>query len=272
MSLQIKLDRQILSLTLNRPERGNSLDPILLCDLRKTFLEAQSNTKIKAIILTGTGEKDFCTGIDTGYARDLPAEGKLNLANVAGDIATLILLGKPTVVAVNGRFMGMGVVFTCAADYRCAVPDIICQMPEINFGIFPGANCPWIMTRVCGLAWTRRFLLSGQPLTIEDAQKANIIDEIVPRDKLINKATEMAKEFTKKNPIIFASIKMAINSNSLLDYAQSQELENQLFNWFKWTDINSELNKLREHYKTNLPLYGDPDQLLKDYEKIKNSN
>lgn len=272
MSLQSKLDHQILYLTLNRPERGNSLDPPLLCDLRKIFLEAQTNSKIKSIILSGTGEKDFCTGIDTGYARDLPTDGKLNLANVAGDIATLILLGKPTVVAVNGRFMGMGVVFACAADYRCAIPDTICQMPEINFGIFPGANCPWIMTRVCGIAWTRRLLLSGLPFSIEDAVKAHIIDEIIPREKLIDKANEMAKEFAKKNPIILASIKMAVNSNPLINYAQSQELENKLFNWFKWTDANSEMSKLREQYKINFPLYGNPEQLLEDYKKIKTSN
>jgi enoyl-CoA hydratase/carnithine racemase len=235
MSLKSELESRILYLTLNRPERGNSLDPFLLCDLRIAFLDAQTNPKIKAILLTGAGQKDFCTGIDTTYARDLPNESKLNIANVAGDIATLIYMGKPTVIAINGRFMGMGVVFSAAADYRCAAPDTIFQMPEVNFGIFPGANCTAIMTRVCGISWTRRMLMSGQPFNSQEGIAAQIIDEIIPKEKLIEKATNMAKELSKKNPINLSAIKFAINTNPYLKF----------------------------------PLIGNPEQLLEDCKKYK---
>ncbi|MHA2335168.1 MAG: enoyl-CoA hydratase/isomerase family protein, partial [Candidatus Hodarchaeales archaeon] len=90
MSLIIEKKGSILQITLNRPEKANSLDPPTLVNLRKVILDAQTDNDINVIVLTGIGEKNFTTGIDIVSAMNLSPESIVNLAKVAGDIATLL--------------------------------------------------------------------------------------------------------------------------------------------------------------------------------------
>ncbi|MFX0211118.1 MAG: enoyl-CoA hydratase/isomerase family protein, partial [Candidatus Hodarchaeota archaeon] len=169
MSLISEKKNACLYLTINRPERGNSIDPPTIVKLRKTILNAQSDDQVKVIALTGSGNRDFTTGIDISSVMHFSIAGIRNLANTAGDIASLLYHGKPSVVGLNGRTMGMGVVFAAAADYRLILQSSKVSMPEVNIPAFPGASCIAIMTRVCGTAWTRRILMLGLPIDSNNA-------------------------------------------------------------------------------------------------------
>ncbi len=260
---------RVLTLTLNRPERGNSLFPPLLVDLRQAILSAQENDKVHVILLTGAGEKDFCTGIDIDAAKHISSAGRVNLANVAGDVATLVYFGKPVVVAINGRAMGMGVVFAAAADYRIMASHALFQMPEVSVGVFPGASCTTIMTRVCGVAWTRRILMSGVPFLSQDAIPARLADEVVPKEQLTLRAGETAKEYGRKNPILLQAIKVAVTHAPDVPYADQVGIETALADWYQWPDGQKQLRDLESKYKLNYTLTGKPDQLLEEYERTK---
>lgn len=268
MHLKSEIKSRILFLTLNRPDRGNSLYPPLIQDLRQQLLDAQSNRKVRGILITGAGEKDFCTGIDIKSVQKFPTDAKVNLANTAGDIATLIYSGKPTVIALNGRTMGMGVVFSVAADYRLIVDDCVLQMPEVNFGAFPGASCIVLMQRVCGVAWTRRILMLGEPITSNDALNANIADEVCPADKIRRRGTKIAKKLARKNPINLKSIKQCTNAMPDLRYMQGIDLESQLADWYEWDDTNEKYQALRVKYNIKYGLTGDAQKLMDDYGKF----
>ena len=263
-----KFEKKVLLIELDRPERGNSLDPSTLLKLRSIFLETQSNDKIRAIILTGTGEKDFCTGIDTKIAAKFSTENIKNIANLAGDIATLIYFGKPTIVAINGRLMGMGVVFSTAADFRLIVPNAVMQMPEINFGIFPGASCIVQMQRVCGPTWTKRILLSGDKFTAEDCIMANIADELCDFGQIQEKAWKIAKNIAKKNPILVKTIKMTTMHSNSLSYNDGINLESDFSRYFAWKYPEEQLKQIKEEYGLSYKLLGNPELLIKEINNI----
>jgi enoyl-CoA hydratase/carnithine racemase len=260
---------RVLQLILNRPDRGNSLFPPLLVDLRRAFLSAQGDDKVHIILLTGAGEKEFCTGVDLESAKHLSPAGRVNLANVAGDVATLIYFGKPVVIAINGRSMGMGVVFAAAADYRVMVEHALFQMPEINVGVFTSASCTAIMTRVCGVAWTRRILMSGVPFQSQNAISAHLADEIVPRDQVLPRALEVAKEYGRKNPILLKAIKFAVTNALDMPYMEQLSLETSLADWYQWPDGQNQLRELERKFKLTYKLTGDADQLLEEYQRAK---
>ncbi|MHA1822006.1 MAG: enoyl-CoA hydratase/isomerase family protein [Promethearchaeota archaeon] len=267
--LLVERKRKILTIELNRPHKGNSLDPLILVKLRRVFIEAQEDDKVRAIILTAMGQKDFCTGIDVYSAQNLSSEQKVNIANIAGDIATLIYWGKPVVVGLNGRTMGMGVVFSSAADYSIALNNIKLQMPEVNVGIFPGASCIAIMTKVCGPRAAKRILMSGRPFDTAYAQKSDIIDEVVGSiSELNSRLYEVAKDFTKKNPINLRSIKFSINSALYLNYNQTIDLETKLADWYKWEVPKVRIKELGNEFQVEYNLTGDPDALIEEYNRI----
>jgi len=260
-----ELKNKVLYLTLNRPERANSLNPPLLVELREELLKAQTNPSVRIIVMTGMGEKDFCTGIDVASVSNFTTEGKVNLALVAGDIATLLFSGKPSVVAINGRAMGMGIVFASAADYRLMVDTCEWSMPEVTAGIFPGASCVTIMSRVCGVSWTRRILMTGQKFTPEQAIRACVADEICSPPELLKKMTKVARTLKSYNQINLKSIKMATIGTSDMKYGESLELEKELSSWYEWEEPEQTLKTTLKNHSVQFSLKGDPDFLISEF-------
>jgi enoyl-CoA hydratase/carnithine racemase len=263
--LLIEQKSRTISITLNRPDRGNSLDPPTIVALHEAVSAAQKQDKIQLIILSGAGYKDFCTGIDVAAGALLSSEQRLNIANVAGDIATMIYYGKPTLVAMNGRSMGMGVVFATAADYRIIRQDSVLKMPEINAGIFPGASCIALMSRVCGIAWTRRILMTGEDFTCEDALTAGIVDEIVAEDAFQSRKDEVKSELVRKNSILLKAIKFAAVRGLDIPYREMVGLEQQLAEYYKWSKVPDALNNLPYANSWEKLLTGNPNALLEEY-------
>ncbi len=255
---------RILFLTLDRPDRGNSLDPETILSLRTAFLDAQTDPKVNIISLTGMGEKDFCTGIDIHAASDLSAENKTNIANLAGDIATLIYMGKPTIIALNGRSMGMGIVFATAADYRIAAEGISMQMPEVNVGIYPGASCIVQMTRVCGESWARKILMGGEKFGTKEALEANIVDEVVPFEFLHKHARQMARNLSKKNPTLLKCIKNSIVSMKDLSYGEGIRMESEYSQYYTWEDSEKHIKSTMDRFNIDFPLIGEPELLKQE--------
>jgi enoyl-CoA hydratase/carnithine racemase len=262
-----ELKNKVLYLTLNRPERANSLNPPLLVELRQILLNAQLNPKVRVIVLTGEGEKNFCTGIDVGSISSFSTEGKVNLALVAGDIATLLFSGKPSIVVINGRAMGMGVVFASAADYRIMVDSCEWSMPEVTVGIFPGASCVAIFSRVCGTGWTRRMLMTGQKFTPQQALQANISDEICPRGELKEKTKQIVRALKSYNSTNLKAIKMATIAMLDMNYNDSIVLEKELSAWYEWQDSDSTIKTTLKNHSIQFNLTGDPQKLIEEFEQ-----
>ncbi len=192
-------------------------------------------------------------------------EGKVNLALVAGDIATLLFTGKPSVVVANGRTMGMGAVFLAAADYRIMVDSCEWSMPEVTAGIFPGASCVAIFTRVCGVAWTRRILMTGQKFTAEQALNANLADEICSKEDLYDSMKRIARTLKSYNTTNLNAIKQAIIAMPEMNYDDSLTLEKELSSWYEWEDPQKTLENIINNHSVRFSLKGDSDFLMAEY-------
>jgi enoyl-CoA hydratase/carnithine racemase len=268
MSLQSLKDASVCHLTLNRPKRANSLDPPTIVALRQAFVDAQSDSEIKTVVLTGMGDRDFTTGIDIKAAAPMGPEAIINIANTAGDIATLIYFGKPTVVAINGRAMGMGGLFAAAADYRLMHDQAFIRMPEINIPVFPGGTAMAIFARVCGISWTKRIFMLGEPLKSENAIKANLVDELVPNTQILQQRTkEVALNLASKNTAVVKGIKLAASNALDIPYSDVLELETQLANFYGWTDEDQSLTQIAKEFNLSYQLKGNPEALLEAYRK-----
>jgi enoyl-CoA hydratase len=259
----------ILYITLSRPERGNSLDPPMLIDLRKVLIDAQEDQRIFAICITGTGEKNFCTGIDTDAFKNLSLEGSANAIKLLADVSVLIYSGKPTIAAINGRTIGIAVVIAASADYRIAVDYATFQMPEVDIGMFPIAHSTFTMARICGVAWTRRLMMTGTPINVNEAMTARLVDEIVPKEKLTPRSRDISRAFGDKNPRLMSGVKFAMNYMLDLSCAQKVNLENDLANWAISLDSEQSLGDFGEKYECKYQLTGSPSMLLDEYEKNK---
>ena len=141
-------------------------------------------------------------------------------------------------------------------------------MPEGNVGIFPGASCIPLMTRVCGVSWTRKLLLGGDPMTAPLAKTAQIIDEIVSHEELLQKSKEMAQSLSRKNALLLKNIKLAINNAPELPYNQMIALETELADYYRWDNPAQKIQKIKEKYRLDFQLTGDPAKLLDEYSKL----
>ena len=268
MSLQHQQEAAILTLTINRLERANSLDPPTIVALREAFIDAQSNPEVKVIILTGAGERDFTTGIDVKAAAPMGPQVIGNLADTAGDIATLIYFGKPVIVAINGRAMGMGGLFAAAADYRLMQDQAFIRMPEINIPVFPGGTAMAIFTRVCGISWTKRIFMLAEPLSPTDSLEANLVDELVPTNQILQQRTkEIALNLITKNTAVIKGIKLAASNALDIPYSRVLEIEAELADFYGWTDEVQQVAQIAKDYNLTYQLRGNPEALLKAYQK-----
>jgi enoyl-CoA hydratase/carnithine racemase len=253
---------KILEISLNRPERGNSLDISTLIELHNLIFEAQKTENINVIVLTGSGSRDFCTGIDIKSASLLGPEDRTNLANVAGDIATALYYGKPSVVIANGRSMGMGLVFACAADFAIVCKDAVCQMPEIDVGIFPGASCIAIMNRKIGIRKTAEILMTGSPFSAEKAVQYGIFNQMAETNEIKEIGRNFAKLLSRKPAVLVKLLKLSIISSLDLDYNRVIKLEEDASSWAKWRDPDFQIEKL-------LQTFGIAPEYLGDLERLK---
>jgi enoyl-CoA hydratase/carnithine racemase len=153
---------RVCTIRLNRPARANSFTIEMLESLERALKEAQTDEKVRVIVITGTGD-NFTTGMDIEALKSYPVEENPKLAarmeRLGAETSRLLLQGKPSICAINGRAMGMGVVYTLASDLRYAVDTATFKLPEIDASIIPAANCMTLLVQEVGIRrWISRTL------------------------------------------------------------------------------------------------------------------
>ncbi|GHF42765.1 enoyl-CoA hydratase/isomerase family protein [Seohaeicola zhoushanensis] len=189
----------IWTVTLNRPEKANSLTPEMLERLAEI---AESATEARALILTGTG-KVFSAGADLDAARAGLATSPL-WERLSGAIAALPGL---TIAALNGTLAGGSMGMALACDLRIAVPGAKFFYPVMKLGFLPQPSDPARMAALIGPARTKLVLMGGQKLTTEEALAFGLIDRIVDPETLLSTARELVADTCAAKPDIAAAIK-----------------------------------------------------------------
>ncbi|MBC7258100.1 MAG: enoyl-CoA hydratase/isomerase family protein [Chloroflexi bacterium] len=218
-------------ITINRPKSLNALSRATVAELGAAIDELNADDAIRAIILTGAGEKAFVAGADIGEFNSLrSAEEAAAYARAGQAVLNRIeRLPKPVIAAINGYALGGGCELAMACDIRIAADTARLGQPEINLGIIPGYGGTQRLTRLVGKGMAKLLVLSGDPISAQEAQRIGLVDVVVPAAELMPKAMELAEKLASKAPVALRLCKQAINEGAEGTLASGLDHEAALF-------------------------------------------
>jgi methylglutaconyl-CoA hydratase len=222
-TLQLAFDSGIATLTLNRPDKRNAVSYELIDDLIRA-LEEVRNSSVGIVILTGAG-KAFCSGLDLDSLKALsgrtPEQNLEDSRTMVGLFRSLYEFPKPTIAAVNGAAIAGGTGLALLCDFTLAVPDAKFGYTEVRIGFVPAIVSTFLLRQV-GEKIARDLLLTGRIFDAAEALKLGLINEIVPPDKLLDRARELAAQLAQNSPLSLLHTKRLFT-----DHARA-ELDSQI--------------------------------------------
>jgi len=227
----IKLEKQpnFALITLNRPP-FNPLNSQVFSDLEKAIGEIESDSSVKAVIITGSGEKAFAAGADVKeIASNSPLEQHEFLKLILSVLNKLESLDKPTIAAVNGLALGGGCELALACDFRVAAENAKFGLPELNIGVIPGGGGTQRLPRLIGVARAKEMLFLGEAIDAVAAEKYGLVNKVVPKEQLLDSAIELANKLTSKPTVAMKVLKRVVNMGQNVDLASALELEIKSF-------------------------------------------
>lgn len=200
----------VVTLTLDRPKALNALDVPTLESLAAAFRDLAADAGVRAVVLTGAGEKAFCAGADIGaMAAMSPGDGHAFARLGHGVAAAIEALPAPVVAAVNGVALGGGLELTLACDLVVASERARLGQPEIALGVIPGFGGTQRLVRRVGLGRARELIYLGTIIPAADALRFGLVDRVVPPAEVAPAAAALAAELAAKAPVALREAKRA---------------------------------------------------------------
>jgi enoyl-CoA hydratase/carnithine racemase len=206
-------------LSLNRPRRYNAVSAEMMAELEAFWRDRLYDSDTHVIVLKGNGDKHFCAGLDMKSVMKLAPEMDMDrFYRFQARLARLNLIMRqvpqPIVCAVHGSAVGLGFSFALASDVRVVSVDARFCAAYINIGL-GGADmaCSYFLPRLMGAGRAYEFMLTGNFMSAEEAMSLGLVSRVVPRDKLMETAMELARTMNSKNPMGLRLTKEAINVN-----------------------------------------------------------
>jgi len=171
---------------LNRPDKLNALNSAVVGELEGIVSRLESDPGVRALILTGAGQKAFAAGADIGELAALaPLEARAYAARGQAVLCRLENCGRISIAAINGYALGGGLELAMACTLRFASPNARLGLPEVGLGLIPGYGGTQRLPRLVGRARAMELLLSGDPVDAAEACRIGLVNQVVPQDELI---------------------------------------------------------------------------------------
>ena len=204
-NLLYEVSDSIAQVTVNRPQKLNPLDGDTIEALAACFSDIASDDSVKAVVVTGAGEKAFVAGADINHVTRLSAiEGRawgLRGQQVFSEIENL---PKPVIAAINGWALGGGLELAMACHIRLASPNAKLGQPEVKLGIVPGYGGTQRLPRLVGKGRALEMILTGEPISAEEAHRIGLVNRIVPQAELVAEARKLAATILENGPVAVA--------------------------------------------------------------------
>jgi enoyl-CoA hydratase len=226
----IRVDRveAVAVLTVDRQDALNALDVSTLSELRDRLQEVAADDDVRAVILTGAGEKAFVAGADIKYMSGLDVEQAKAWGGLGHEAGRLLeTMPKPTIAAVNGFALGGGCELALACDIRYAASGAKLGQPEVNLGIIPGWGGTQRLARVCGLGIAKELIFTGRTVDADEALRIGLVNGV--HDPVLDKAREVAALLASKSPIALREMKQLANRALGGDHAANLAAEGESF-------------------------------------------
>ena len=229
-NLLVERDGAVATITINRPDKLNALNHATVRALDAAFNELGQDDAVRAVIITGAGDKAFVAGADIGEINKQSPQQALTFARRGQAVMRNIeQLGKPVIAAINGFALGGGFELALACTLRIAADTAKLGLPEIKLGIMPGFGGTQRVARLAGRGVAADLALTGRQIDAEQAERLGLVHRVVPAQSLLDSASELAAKLADNAPIAMANILAAIDQGSESALDQALEIESQLF-------------------------------------------
>ena len=216
-------------ITTNRPKALNALNSAVLDDL-EAVLDAVDLEAVRALVLTGAGEKSFVAGADIGEMSTLTkAEGEA-FGKKGNDVFRKIeTFPIPVIAAVNGFALGGGNEIAMSCDIRLCSDNALFGQPEVGLGITPGFGGTQRLARLVSPGMAKQIIFSNSNIKADEAYRIGLVNAVYPQEELLPAAKKMAARIAKQAPIAVRACKKAINDGLQVDMDQALVIEEKLF-------------------------------------------
>ena len=222
-------DGMIAVLTINRPKALNALNSKVLEDLDKTLSSIDTN-KIRALIITGAGDKSFVAGADIGEMSTLTKKQGKEFSKKGNDVFRKIeTFPIPVIAAVNGFALGGGCEISMSCDIRICSDNAIFGQPEVGLGITPGFGGTQRLARLVGEGMAKQMIYSARNIKADEALRIGLVNAVYKQDELLPAAKKLAQTIAQNAPIAVRNCKKAINEGMQVDMDKAIVIEEKLF-------------------------------------------
>jgi len=221
--------RGIAAVTLNRPKALNAFSVRMRDDLYEVLNAIKIDDEIRAVIFKGAGEKAFCAGADLKEFLTAPSAVKARRIRSVRDLWRLFMrIPQPLIAALHGYVLGSGMEIALYCDLRIASEDVVFGLPEVGLGILPAAGGTQTLPRLLGLAASLDMLLTGRRINGKEALDSGLVTRLVPKDRLLQSAEEVALKIASFDPVVVRNAKQAVKKGMDMTLEQGLELEQRL--------------------------------------------
>ncbi len=227
--INYEVDGAVAVLTINRPKALNALNSAVLDELSET-IDSIDLSEVRALIVTGAGEKSFVAGADIGEMSTLTkAEGEA-FGKKGNDVfRKLETLPIPVIAAVNGFALGGGCEISLACDIRICSENAVFGQPEVGLGITPGFGGTQRLARTVGVGMAKQLIYTARNIKAPEALRIGLVNAVYPIEELMGAAKKMASIIASNAPIAVRNCKKAINDGLQTDIDSGIEIEEKLF-------------------------------------------
>jgi enoyl-CoA hydratase len=200
-TLLTSLEENILTITVNRPDKLNALNRDVMRELDEVMMEVESNKDIRGVIITGSGPKSFVAGADISEFQGLNHDQGMDLAKKGQDVFFKIEnCSKPVIAAVNGFALGGGCELAMACHFRLASENAKFGQPEVNLGLIPGYGGTQRLVHLIGKGRAMELLMTGNMIDAQTAFQFGLVNYVLPQEELMTKARAIMLVILTKAP------------------------------------------------------------------------
>lgn len=215
-TLRAESEGGLVIITLNRPEKRNALNAVMIHELLHALRAAEENAGCGLVLLTGAGGA-FCAGMDLQHLEALqsktPDEHRADTEQIAGLLRTLYDLSKPTIAAVNGAAVAGGMGLATVCDFTLAVPEAKFGYTEVRIGFIPAIVSAFLRRQI-GDKRARDLLLTGRLIGAEEAERIGLVTRVVPAAELMLEAREFAAKLLENSPEAMRATKRLLGEHA----------------------------------------------------------
>lgn len=253
-TVRFSVEGNVATVTLDRPEAMNAIDPETEIELKNILARINADSAVRAVVLTGSGDKAFCSGADLKKTMAI-SENYAAKAFGTGDesFVSSFSTDKPVICAINGYALGGGLELALACDIRIAAAHARFGLPEVKVGTIPGAGGTQRLPRTIGASDAMLMLLTGDMIDAAEAMRLGLISRIVPAGDLLQEARVLAARIAANAPLSVRAIKRLVTDGRALPLAEAIRLERLV--WGLLRDTEDRLEGRRAFQEKRPPNY-----------------